>query len=998
MTTCAHLDTPRPAVTPDPPDGRACVDCLREGTRWVHLRELPRLRPRRLLRQQPAQARDGALPRHRAPGHDLRRAGRGLALVLRGRRDRGPRVTARPVLLSVDDDPSVSRAIARDLRRRYGDDYRVVRAESGPDALDVAARADRARRVHRAAARRPPDARHDRRRLPRAGDGPRAGGQAGPADGVRRHRRRDPRDQRRRPRPLPAQALGPAGGAALPGPRRAAARAWRAQARAGLRGRHPRRPPVVGARPRWPRSSWPATRCPTATSTCAPTTAQRLLAAARLDGDADALPVVLLPDGEVLRRPTVRELAERVGLATTAGSPFYDVVVVGGGPGRARARRSTPAARACAPCWSSRPPPAGRPGSPAGSRTTSASRRACPAPSSRSGPATRPSASRSRSSPRRSAPASSRAARAGSCASPTAARSPRTPWCSRPASPTPGCRAPGVDDFAGRGVYYGAAAHEAVNCRGQVVHVVGAANSAGQAALHFAEVRRRGRAAGARRRPAALDVGVPRRAHRGARATSRSAPAPRWRARQRRRAPRAARPARTPRPASARRSRPPGCSCSSARAHAPTGSATAFRRDERGFLLTGPDLLGARRRARRAGWPLDRDPYLLEAERARRVRRRRRPGRVGEAGRLRRRRGRPRRHPRAPLPGRALMTAPAGDPVDREELRTPVPVRGAHRRAARLARRRAAGGGRTTPARRSSAEGGTGNELFVLLDGGAADVAAGQRRGRRRQRDRLPRRLRGAVRAYVEADAPYANSVTATRPSSFFVLPGADFGTFMRTWFPMAVHLLDGLFLGRAQQRGDGRASASTWPGSAPCRPTSRTSSTTRPRPTVRASGQLRDRVAGMRHKLGMIAEGRVSPEVIARLVACQEAAVELAAKRRGAVRTPAGGGRPRGRARRPARRSSASPGRTTWRAVFVGAGLDLDWLDQVVGDVGDGPARRRAALAGLHARDRVADGRDRGRLRPDQHPRRGREAVLLDGQRQPAGRSTCTRASTAPW
>ena len=46
--------------------------------------------------------------------------------------------------------------------------------------------------------------------------------------------------------------------------------------------------------------------------------------------------------------------------------------------------------------------------------------------------------------------------------------------------------APGVDELAGRGVYYGAAAHEAVNCRGQVVHVVGAANSAGQAALHFA--------------------------------------------------------------------------------------------------------------------------------------------------------------------------------------------------------------------------------------------------------------------------------------------------------------------------------------------------------------------------------------------------------------------------------------------------------------------------------------------------------------------------------
>ena len=39
---------------------------------------------------------------------------------------------AKPVLLTVDDDPGVSRAVARDLRRRYGEQYRVVRAESVP--------------------------------------------------------------------------------------------------------------------------------------------------------------------------------------------------------------------------------------------------------------------------------------------------------------------------------------------------------------------------------------------------------------------------------------------------------------------------------------------------------------------------------------------------------------------------------------------------------------------------------------------------------------------------------------------------------------------------------------------------------------------------------------------------------------------------------------------------------------------------------------------------
>ncbi|MBX5487940.1 MAG: FAD-dependent oxidoreductase [Mycolicibacterium hassiacum] len=41
----------------------------------------------------------------------------------------------KPVILTVDDDPAVSRAVARDLRRRYGADFRIMRAENGPDAL-----------------------------------------------------------------------------------------------------------------------------------------------------------------------------------------------------------------------------------------------------------------------------------------------------------------------------------------------------------------------------------------------------------------------------------------------------------------------------------------------------------------------------------------------------------------------------------------------------------------------------------------------------------------------------------------------------------------------------------------------------------------------------------------------------------------------------------------------------------------------------------------------
>ncbi|HJW63657.1 MAG TPA: response regulator, partial [Actinomycetes bacterium] len=46
----------------------------------------------------------------------------------------------RATILTVDDDPLVSEAIARDLTSQYGADYRIVRATSGPEALGVLTR------------------------------------------------------------------------------------------------------------------------------------------------------------------------------------------------------------------------------------------------------------------------------------------------------------------------------------------------------------------------------------------------------------------------------------------------------------------------------------------------------------------------------------------------------------------------------------------------------------------------------------------------------------------------------------------------------------------------------------------------------------------------------------------------------------------------------------------------------------------------------------------
>ena len=50
---------------------------------------------------------------------------------------RASRAIYRTAILTVDDDPAVSRAVARDLRRRYGEQYRIVRAESAASALEA---------------------------------------------------------------------------------------------------------------------------------------------------------------------------------------------------------------------------------------------------------------------------------------------------------------------------------------------------------------------------------------------------------------------------------------------------------------------------------------------------------------------------------------------------------------------------------------------------------------------------------------------------------------------------------------------------------------------------------------------------------------------------------------------------------------------------------------------------------------------------------------------
>ena len=314
---------------------------------------------------------------------------------------------------------------------------------------------------------------------------------------LRRHRRRDPRDQRRRRRPLPAQAVGPAGGEALPGRRRAARDVARGRPAAGsTRSGSSATGGRAAASQR--ATSSPATRCPTAGTPSTTPEGERLLAAA--GRDASDVPLVVTPDGTALSQPE-RRRARRGGRAHhRPGEPTSTTSSSSAAARPASARRCTGRRRGCAPCSSSGRPPAGRPGRARASRTTSASRTACPAPSSPTARGGRRRSSAPRCSPRATSSRWRSAARPASSGSPTAARSPRTRSCWPPGCRTGSSTRPGVDELTGRGVFYGSAATEAPACAGQDVYIVGGANSAGPGGGVLLPARAHGHAAGARRR------------------------------------------------------------------------------------------------------------------------------------------------------------------------------------------------------------------------------------------------------------------------------------------------------------------------------------------------------------------------------------------------------------------------------------------------------------------------------------------------------------------
>ncbi|MBX6354637.1 MAG: cyclic nucleotide-binding domain-containing protein [Micromonosporaceae bacterium] len=137
----------------------------------------------------------------------------------------------------------------------------------------------------------------------------------------------------------------------------------------------------------------------------------------------------------------------------------------------------------------------------------------------------------------------------------------------------------------------------------------------------------------------------------------------------------------------------------------------------------------------------------------------------------------------------------------------------------------------------------------------------------------------GAIQAYLgdAVDQVYRNSLRALTPVKLWVLPADQFSTLVRTWFPMAMHLLEGLFMGmRNSQTVVGERERLLALGSLSAGLTHELNNPASA--AVRATATLRDRVAGMRHKLAMIADGRLDGSQLHRLVELQEQAVKRAA------------------------------------------------------------------------------------------------------------------------
>ncbi|GGK73257.1 histidine kinase [Planomonospora parontospora subsp. parontospora] len=130
----------------------------------------------------------------------------------------------------------------------------------------------------------------------------------------------------------------------------------------------------------------------------------------------------------------------------------------------------------------------------------------------------------------------------------------------------------------------------------------------------------------------------------------------------------------------------------------------------------------------------------------------------------------------------------------------------------------------------------------------------------------------GATSAYLGERAPasYTHSLRATRPSRFMELPAGKFGRMMTEWFPMAVHLLDGVRLGGlAQREFIDRRQRLTALGTITAGLTHELNNPAAA--AVRAVGELREKVASSRRRLAELAEAGIPPDRLRALIDMEE-------------------------------------------------------------------------------------------------------------------------------
>jgi signal transduction histidine kinase len=140
----------------------------------------------------------------------------------------------------------------------------------------------------------------------------------------------------------------------------------------------------------------------------------------------------------------------------------------------------------------------------------------------------------------------------------------------------------------------------------------------------------------------------------------------------------------------------------------------------------------------------------------------------------------------------------------------------------------------------------------------------------------------GSTQAYLRDDPgverTYLASMKAVSDCTFFVLSAEDFGHMIREWFPMAMHLLEGLFFGmRNSQAMIGERQRLAALGSLTSGLMHELNNPAAA--TVRATAALRERFAGMRQKLAMLADGRIQAAQLRALIQVMEPILERAAK-----------------------------------------------------------------------------------------------------------------------